>query len=1325
MPFLRLCNFALICSFLITVTASLSVDAKPADQFNKLGASVIEYFPPEDFNGEGTNWSIQQHENGMIFVANANGLYSFDGAKWRHHSKPGNEYIHQFIIDEKRIYIGVESDLGYFELNQQGDFDYTSLVPELDDQQRRFSAIINVYSFEQQAYFFAPQQIMVFHPQQGMKVITPTQRFGRSWLAGDRLYFVDGKDLKYIQNNEIHSIPAFKNEAFGRIGFVQKHQNGYIIATFTKGIYLFDDAELKTLMPSNHALAKSGMFNSVRINDNLLAVSTLRNGVLILSDSADVIYHLNTNNGLAVNTTLDVFLDRQQGLWLAQEGQLARAQLPFTLSLFTPKQHQLSNVAAFAKINNTLFAGAMNGVQSIHPDSTVKRLEKALISSNDIVNAKDKLVVSGSGACQLYDPAENEVLPFLDTAQCHDLFISKVNPDTLFMTTEKGLLYSIWNESTWFSPTWSTPELLLQKTRFASDMVEDVEGNVWVAANDNEIIRAYSQGDNWRHQQIDLGKVNPQPLIFQGKLVIATDSGLFHWNYESMSLAEPVEWFTDQFGDNAPPPHFMFEDSEQRLWMAFGEQSGYLTFIDGKVDRWETYPTTASGMKNLNAVYQEGEVVWLGFSNGITRYNPSFDRGSYSAVDSVFSKISEIKDKKLNTPIGLSIIESFTQTLSLPFENNSLRLYFSLTNYLQRQNNQFRYRLNENPWSQWNSENYVDVGQLNSGDYRISVEAKDPQGQIYSANALSVTIIPPWYLTPFAYLVYVILSMGVMISIAIFYAKARTRKYVTEQKRLEDIVAKRTLTIQQQADELKRMDEAKSRFFANISHEFRTPLTLAIGPLQTLVQQKRISDPQDQQYLRIALENSQQMLSLVGQILDINRLESGEMQLAVSELDSSELILSIIKRFELLAQKQEIAISAIGMGQPNIVWFDPDHLNKIVGNLLSNAIKFSPMESKIEVGIRDTDGTLMIWVKDTGHGIPLEERHQLFTRFYQGKHSTNSLQPGTGIGLSMVKELLELHQGSIKLDEGYTDGCLFYVVIKKDKTHYRKEHFADRPENSKGIESELQSVPILTEHSSQEDQPNVLVVDDNEDLRTFIRNTLSTNYNVVTASNGAEALRVVEENQPDFIVSDVMMPVMDGLTFAAKLKENADTAHIPLMLLTAKSTKRETVAGLQGGADDYLTKPFDSSELIARIAAHLEQKRNIAAAIYARFRQEKDNTDLSADNGPEYPSDSFEFKFKTLVSEQLASPDFDIESLSESLFLSRSSLFRKVKKSFGCSPNQYLKNTRLTLSLQMLQQSEASVSDVAYAVGFQSLSFFSRSFKAYFDVSPSEHHKIQ
>ena len=1291
--------------------------AQASDRGNNqyLGLPVMQVFDPDDFQGAATNWFVQQNEQGIIFLSNGYGLFSFDGEHWR--QQMAGQNIRQFVLaDNGRIYIAAESEFGYLDPQPNGEYQYHSLLDTLPASDRSISDVNNVYRFEDAIYFFAPEQIMVYRPQQGVEVIKPEFRFSRAWLTPDKLFFNDGRQLQYFAQGQRHAIAPLDSSKITGFGFVQKiAPEAYILGTFSKGIYLWRDNAISTLVAADAPLAEKGFFNSLRLDDERFAVATIRDGVYIFNHRAEVLYHLDNSNGLPVDTALNLFLDRQQGLWVPMEGQLARVQLPFDLSIFPARKFNIAKVKRFARFGDKIYLSAVNGVKTIDRRGQMAIVPEAINSAAVMTPFRDMLLIGGATKCQLLWPASGQEKTLLAAAHCKDI---RMAGDTALLLTERGLWASRYQQG-----QWTQPRLFYESNQVNSLLVEDAQGDWWTSTSSGELIRLYFDGQ-WRFEASSVSQADITVLGWAGRIMVATDKGLFYWDHEAAGLGQPVPWFERFFGKQASTPDFVFEDAHQRLWVGSNEKSGYLQLENGQPVSWRNYPVAASGLHPLRAVYEEGDVAWLGFDNGVARYVARAGEEQTPAQ----LRITQVRAAQTGEVIAQSLNTSGIRQIDIDSPAQPLTIDFALTSYLHGEKNRYRYRLDDNPWSAWDDRATLSIQQKYGGRFTLQLEAMDFQSRRYALGDIALVIAAPWFVSTGALVFYALLLLALVWLVAVRFAAFKTRKLREQQALLEAQVEQRTEKIRQQSEQLQRLSEAKSRFFANVSHEFRTPLTLAIGPLEALRKDPDIQSPTAQQHIRVALDNSRRMLALVGQILDINRLENGEMTLAVTSIDLQLVLQKIIRQFSVVAEQQDIVIELDMDDLPNI-WFDEDHLYKICSNLLSNAVKFSPPGGRIRVEVSPLDGDwLAISVSDQGPGIAEDERDQLFTRFFQGKHSSNHLQPGTGIGLSMVKELLELHHGRIELDDDYREGCRFRLTIRRGKSHYAAKdllEFSRKPapsvdEFTRRLQPDVTAAATKksADNALPEHFPTVLVVDDNRDLREFIKATLASAYHCIEAENGVAALKLLDKVAPDFIICDIMMPQMDGIEFTRRVKAEVETAHIPLLLLTAKATKRDTVNGLQQGADDYLTKPFDSSELIARIDAHLQQKQHISQAIYQQFIQT-----LPAPANDE-GGDSFKNRFHQLIMEKISDSDFDIAAMSSAMHMERSTLFRKVKQTFDCTPNQYLKAQRLKMALQMLRKNSGSISEIAYAVGFQSLNYFSRSFREQYQVSPSLHQKI-
>ncbi len=544
-----------------------------------------------------------------------------------------------------------------------------------------------------------------------------------------------------------------------------------------------------------------------------------------------------------------------------------------------------------------------------------------------------------------------------------------------------------------------------------------------------------------------------------------------------------------------------------------------------------------------------------------------------------------------------------------------------------------------------------------------------------------------------------------------------------------------------EAQKLREMDVLKSTFFANVSHEFRTPLTLIISPVEQMMNGTFKGD--FQKYYRIIHRNGKRLLSLVNQLMDLSKLESGKLKLQASEGDLGRFVSALAGSFESLSIRQQVDFQITIPDAPLICFFDRDKVEKIVTNLVSNAFKFTGEGGKVGVtvdgGRLTVDGSTpsivsrppstVIKVSDTGMGIPADQLPHLFERFT--KSALSEVQAGSGIGLALVKELAELHGGSVEVESKEGMGTTFTVTLAVSRSFFKNDEIEETvSENtalptfnpvSAGLTPQPKPTsiggqqPPVTALLSATGKPVLLIVEDNPDVRAFIVDTLAGQYKLIEAENGKLALDSALETTPDLVISDVMMPEMDGMEFCKLLKTNEKTSHIPVVMLTALAEQEDKLKGLELGADAYLAKPFDARELQTRVANLIGQRKGL---------QEHYRKKLTTFAPAEVKADSMDSLFLQKVREaveaNLDDETFSVVELGNQIGMSRSQLHRKLTALTGYSPNEVIRNMRLERAKQLLDKKAATVSEIAYLCGFNSPAYFSKCFKEYFGTTPAE-----
>ncbi len=601
---------------------------------------------------------------------------------------------------------------------------------------------------------------------------------------------------------------------------------------------------------------------------------------------------------------------------------------------------------------------------------------------------------------------------------------------------------------------------------------------------------------------------------------------------------------------------------------------------------------------------------------------------------------------------------------------------------------------------------------------------------LWGVYFLSYWMLPPFLeheaaaLSPGFY-VYAFLVLVACTGISGLLYHSRYEQYKTRQ-RTERLKARVT----EQAEKLIESDRLKTRFFANISHEFRTPLTLILGPLETfLARSGSPIEAHDRPQLEVMHRNAHRLLRLINQLLDLSKLEAGSMQVRAQHGNIIRYLKGLVQAFASYAGRKKIDLQFHAVREEIDLYFDADKVEKILFNLLSNAFKFTPEGGTIRVRVSETGnedaGAVEISVKDTGPGIPADQVAYIFDRFRQMEGAAGQARGGTGIGLALVKELAELHGGAIRVESEPGFGSEFTVTLPKGRDHLGDDQLEEKhpggavraPTPSTRYEP-APSEAIRAETRPREasgDVESLLIVDDNADVRAFLRDCLEQAYHVVEARDGQDALEKARAVVPDLIIADVMMPRMDGFALCRAIKADALLNHIPVILLTARATDESKVEGLETGADDYLFKPFNADELRARVRNLIALRRKLRARFSQQILIEPNSiTVKSAD-------EVFIDRAREVVEEHMADETFNVDALAGAMTMGLRQLQRKLRALTDQTPTEFIRLLRLKRAAQLLEQQAGTVTEIAYEVGFNNPTYFATRFREVFGVSPSEY----
>lgn len=664
----------------------------------------------------------------------------------------------------------------------------------------------------------------------------------------------------------------------------------------------------------------------------------------------------------------------------------------------------------------------------------------------------------------------------------------------------------------------------------------------------------------------------------------------------------------------------------------------------------------------------------------------------------------------------------FTHQLNLSAKQNNLIVNFSSSNYVDiLRNTWYQYKLEgfDNSWI-LTTQPSLHYTNLSPGHYVLKVREMDNSLNKHECKeiALDIVISAPWYNTIWAWIMYLIIAF--MIVYWIWKVKM-TRKILS-------------LSLEKEKAEKERIEELnqmKLRFFTNISHEFRTPLTLIIGQIETLLQLSQFSSSVQKRLMRVH-KNAMHLRNLITELLDFRKQEQGFLKLKVEQRDMVEFVKEIYLSFEELAKKRGIKYTFEDVDKQVDVWFDPVQMQKVVFNLLSNAFKYTDEGGSIKVGVRKLQQSVEVVVADTGCGIPKEVWTHIFDRFYQADNNSG-MMVGTGIGLALTKGIVETHKGHMEMNSEVDKGSVFKIYLPLGNKHFTQEEL----EHEKigftvsGLESQAlidveyeapsrEEETELTDGAAEvKDKPTILLVEDDQDILDMLEQIFSPTYHVHKATNGQEGFDMACQLQPDIILSDVMMPVMSGKDLCYKIKNSIELSYIPVVLLTAQSSVEHMVEGYMFGADDYIVKPFNVKLLLARCGNLLRNRQTLLKKI---ARSEK--APVQEVSGLTATDQKLLDTATEIIKRNFDNPEFDMDMLAKELNLGRSKMFARLKEVVGLTPNEYTLKLKLEEALRMLQEEpDFNVSEISYRLGFNSPRYFSRCFKTFYGVSPQNYRK--
>ena len=1320
---------------------------------------TFSYISINEGLSQSTVFSIDQDKRGNMWFATYDGVNKYDGyafTVYQHNEDDPNSIANDIsrIVktdSQGRVWIGTRDGLSRYD--EEKDI-FQNFFYEKNGKHLQVNGIEEISP--EQLLISTPEGLIMFDIKESKFIDDSFSTAMHKTIAstlyrqGDQIYIGTSTDGLYTysitQKTFEKVIPILGTKQIQAI--LQQSPTRIWVATEGAGLFLINPKtkEIKNYLhsPSNPKSISSNYIRSLAMDSqNRLWIGTF-NDLNIYHEGTDSFASYSSNpveNGsLSQRSVRSIFMDSQGGMWLGTYFG--------GLNYYHPIRNRFKN------IRNIPYKNSLS-------DNVV----------SCIVEDKDKNLWIGTndGGLNLYNPITQRFTSYTLQEDESARGIGSNNIKAVYVDEKKSLVYigthagglSILHRNSGQVENFNQRNSQLVNENVYA-ILPDGEGNLWLGTL-SALVRFNPEQRSFTtiEKEKDGTPVVSKQIttLFRDshkRLWIGGEEGLSVFKQEGLDIQKasilPVSNVTKLF------TNCIYEASNGIIWV--GTREGFYCFNE-KDKQIKRYNTT-NGLPN-NVVYGILEDsfgrLWLSTNRGISCFNPEtekfrnftesdglqsnqFNTASYcrtSVGQMYFGGINGITtfrpelllDNPYTPPVVITKLQLFnkvvrpddetgiltkniseTKSITLKSWQTAFSIEFVVSNYISGQHNTFAYKLEgyDKEWYYLTDSRTVSYSNLPQGTYQFLVKAANSDGKWNPIpTALEIIVLPIWYKTWWALLIFFATFAGFITFVFRFFWMRKSMEAQLEIERRD----------KEHQEEINQM---KMRFFINISQELRTPLTLILTPLQEII--NKISDRWTRNQLEYIQRNANRLLHLVNQLMDYSRAELGVFELKAKKGNAHQLIQDNFLFYDKLARHKKITYTLHSELEDKEVLFDANYLELIVNNLLSNAFKYTESGQSITVTLKEENGWLLLQVSDTGIGIPINKQGKIFERFYQ----IESEHVGSGIGLSLVQRLIELHHGRIELDSEENKGSTFSVYLPQDLSVYKPSELASNNEqneeeqvystNSKAMYFiDTEKVENESVESGDKKRGTILIVEDNNEIRRYLSNGLADLFNTLEAGNGEEALEKLKDNEVDVIVTDVMMPVMDGIKLCKNVKQNIRTCHIPVIILSAKTDIKDQMEGLQMGADDYIPKPFSLAILTTKIQNMMRTRRRMLDKYAKSLEVEPEKITFNA------MDEALLKRAMAIVEKNMDNIEFSTDEFAREMNMSRSNLHLKLKAITGESTIDFIRKIRFNEAAKLLKDGRYTVAEVSTMVGFNTPSYFATSFKKYFGCLPTEYIK--
>lgn len=1327
---------AFVCVVLCCCICSLAVD-RPQ------GLAPVEKFEDSELVFDVTCFSVISAPNGYIYTNTHNQILEYNGSVWNEIYKMKG-VVSIEADSSNNIYYISKKGIGYLSPNSDGSYVNHKIDYPKSNKKSNRKGVVKIIVENENVYFFLSTGVVYWNGVESKrvkfcnKISTAFKHNNKVFFSDDSLgvHSLDKEKLVLeIRRSQLDTIIRMP------LGDVIDMHKDFSFQNKEKLIYIISNGSL--LHYKNNQITKlkhvyPQLDDHIRLRDGNHAFICYRKGIIILNPEGEIVQSYSTYNGLSGNYITGLCLDNDGNLWVSLLNGVNKIEFSAPYRTFNMRnglaerrviQTQIHKGKLYVATQNGLFIydkpklDADNYYNNIKEyQNSFKKIEGINSACHNLFSNGEILLVTGCrGLFQVIGDKVKEMDVFKENEiDCMwDFYQSKFDRNRFYLFTKKGLCSfyilgeQIYNEG--------VVKGIKGKYLYENDkgVLFDLSGDKLTSLSGVKKGRKFNINSGTQINSVDFGVIpfnidKAVPLVSRTGYMFSLPGEVYRLSLDSGYFTK-TGIFDEIIGSSKIISNILWEDDSNTMIVTALSPENTSVRKTGVIHQDEdlSYRWNKSSFADFSNKYfstiqiDDNKVAWLCTNHGLVKYHLSDTTHLSRDFKTI---ISEVMISDTTAYVGNRSNYDYNHEYNF---GTDLLIKFSANSHFQKNGISYQFFMEgyDEGWSAWTTDNNINYTNIKEGDYCFRIISQNQYGKIGKETSYCFSITPPWYRTWLAYSFYLIFFGVVVFLFSLF----KNRKLLREKNRLESIVNARTkelkekqVLLEQKTKELIEMDKVKSSFFANISHEFKTPLTLISAPLEKL-----ISDSENSQNLELystMQRNCSKLLTHINQFLKLSKVTSGTVEINKTQGNLNRLVESVFIRFSEMAKLKDIEYKFQEEDDNLCLEIDGELLDTAITNLLSNAFKFTDNGGEITVSVsKNKRNSAIIRIKDNGIGIEDEQQKYIFNKFYQVNNTSTRKYEGTGIGLALAKEYSLMHNGNLTLNSVPGEGSTFMIEIPGVLKSNVSESKIIKPETDVNIitpETSLKNRLVVNSTNNQ----MVLVVEDNIDMCNYLVDVLSSEYTVVVANDGNEGVKIAIEKVPDIILSDVMMPDKDGYELTKTLKGNIITSHIPIILLTAKNSLKERIRGLEYGADDYMSKPFSQEELLLKI-------KNILASLSKSEGQSQGNIPKEESQTIE---EIFMEKAGVTIENNIGNSDFSIEDFSNEMGMSRRHLHRKLKALTNLSPSQFIRSYRLNKAKSIILNKELSISETAYQVGFEDLSYFSKCFKEQFGQSPSE-----